>query len=272
MLVSSGKLNTPAITRGETRYWIGFIAITVSASMFADATYEGDLFAVAKVPYRVGREGRDEYGESLAPEQPDAQLQAYNFRLTATKGTAAYLQQNGLEVEVIFKVNENRPSVADQIVNGKIDLVINTPLGRDSFFDDRAVRRAAMMHEVPCITTLTGAAAAGSEPMAWRLLGEYLGEAYQVADDIRDVISDPALLGKPVGQDLLLGGECGRNGEQRREHGQCEAPEPGVWPGLTLCRPPPSSSSSRRKSGRSWPRTASSATDPRSRNPACVST
>jgi carbamoyl-phosphate synthase large subunit len=61
---------------------------------------------------------------------------------------------------VIYKVNEGRPNIADQIVNRKIDLVINTPLGRDSFFDDRAVRRAATMAQVPCITTLTGASAA----------------------------------------------------------------------------------------------------------------
>jgi carbamoyl-phosphate synthase large subunit len=53
-----------------------------------------------------------------------------------------------------------RPNIADEIVNRKIALVINTPLGRDSLFDDLAVRRAATLHEVPCITTLTGAAAA----------------------------------------------------------------------------------------------------------------
>ena len=62
--------------------------ITVSADIYIDATYEGDLIAAAKVPYRVGREGREEYQESLAPEQPDAQLQAYNFRLTATQDPA----------------------------------------------------------------------------------------------------------------------------------------------------------------------------------------
>ena len=80
--------------------------------------------------------------------------------LVATRGTAAYLRAHGLEVDVVYKVNEGRPNIADEIVNRKIDLVVNTPLGRESFFDDRAVRRAAMMHEVPCITTLTGAAAA----------------------------------------------------------------------------------------------------------------
>jgi carbamoyl-phosphate synthase large subunit len=68
----------------------------------------------------------------------------------------------------MYKVNEGRPHVADHLVNGDINLVINTPLGRDSFFDDRAVRRAATMAQVPCITTLTGASAAVSAIKALR--------------------------------------------------------------------------------------------------------
>jgi carbamoyl-phosphate synthase large subunit len=87
-------------------------------------------------------------------------LTELGFRLVATRGTAAYLRAYGLDVDVVYKVNEGRPNIADEIVNRKIDLIINTPLGRESFFDDRTVRRAAMMHQVPCITTLTGAAAA----------------------------------------------------------------------------------------------------------------
>ncbi len=93
------------------------------------------------------------------------------FKLVATRGTAAFLRAYGLDVEVVFKVNEGRPNVADEIVNNKVDLVVNTPLGRESFFDDRAVRRAAMMYEVPCITTLTGAAAAVSAIRAMREQG-----------------------------------------------------------------------------------------------------
>ena len=87
-------------------------------------------------------------------------LAALGFTLTATRGTAAFLRVHGIDVEVVYKVNEGRPNVADHIVNRTIDLVINTPLGRDSFFDDRSVRRAATMAQVPCITTLTGASAA----------------------------------------------------------------------------------------------------------------
>jgi geranylgeranyl diphosphate synthase type II len=53
--------------------------------------------------------------------------------------------------------------------------------------------------------TAAGAQAAGADPGPWRMLGKWLGEAYQVADDIRDVAADPAVLGKPVGRDLALG-------------------------------------------------------------------
>ncbi len=95
-------------------------------------------------------------------------LVALGFALSATRGTAAFLAAHGLPADVIYKVNEGRPNIADAVVNGRISLVINTPLGRASFFDDRALRRAAMMHGVPCITTLTGASAAVSAIRAMR--------------------------------------------------------------------------------------------------------
>jgi carbamoyl-phosphate synthase large subunit len=98
-------------------------------------------------------------------------LAGLGFRLIATRGTAAYLRAYGLDVDVVFKVNEGRPNIADEIVNRQVDLVVNTPLGRESFFDDRTVRRAAMMQGVPCITTLTGAAAAVSAIRAMRQEG-----------------------------------------------------------------------------------------------------
>jgi carbamoyl-phosphate synthase large subunit len=95
-------------------------------------------------------------------------LAQLGFTLRATRGTAAFLRVHGIEVEVVYKVNEGRPNVADHLVNGSIDLVVNTPLGKDSFFDERAVRRAATMSQVPCITTLTGASAAVSAIRALR--------------------------------------------------------------------------------------------------------
>jgi hypothetical protein len=62
--------------------------LTANARVFIDATYEGDLLALAGVPWRAGREGRDEYGEPLAPAEADGQLQAYNFRFIMTRNAA----------------------------------------------------------------------------------------------------------------------------------------------------------------------------------------
>ena len=95
-------------------------------------------------------------------------LAALGFKLVATRGTAAYLRAHGLDVDVAYKINEGRPHVGDRIYNEEIALVINTPMGRESFFDDRTVRRAAMMNSVPCITTLTGGAATVSAIRALR--------------------------------------------------------------------------------------------------------
>jgi carbamoyl-phosphate synthase large subunit len=102
------------------------------------------------------------------------------FSITATRGTAAYLRAHGIDASIVFKINEGRPHVGDEVVNKRISLIINTPLGRESFFDDRAVRRAAMLHGIPAITTLTGAsavvnaiAALRSEGLTVKSLQEY---------------------------------------------------------------------------------------------------
>jgi carbamoyl-phosphate synthase large subunit len=77
----------------------------------------------------------------------------------ATLGTAARLSEVGLKVETVFKVNEGRPNIVDHIKQGDVALVINTPLGRTSHFDEQAIRRAALQYNVPCVTTITGAQA-----------------------------------------------------------------------------------------------------------------
>ncbi len=107
-------------------------------------------------------------------------LAGLGFSLLATHGTAAYLRAHGLDIEPVYKVNEGRPHIADRLLSREIDLVVNTPLGRESFFDDRTLRRIATMLGVPCVTTLTGAAATVSairslrdEELGVRPLQEY---------------------------------------------------------------------------------------------------
>src|SRR6266404_2042294 len=86
-------------------------------------------------------------------------LTRLGFEIVATLGTASRLREVGLTVENVFKVNEGRPNIVDHIKSGEISLVINTPLGRVSHFDEQAIRRAALQYNVPCVTTMTGAQA-----------------------------------------------------------------------------------------------------------------
>jgi carbamoyl-phosphate synthase large subunit len=87
------------------------------------------------------------------------QLHELGFRLVATRGTERLLASAGIPCGFVYKVNEGRPNIADLVKSRQVDLIINTPLGRVSFYDERAIRRAAMQYSVPCITTMTGATA-----------------------------------------------------------------------------------------------------------------
>ena len=86
-------------------------------------------------------------------------LAKLGFSLVATHGTAIRLREVGLECADVFKVNEGRPNIADLIRQGEIDLIINTPLGKVSHYDEKAIRKAALQFNVPCVTTMTGAGA-----------------------------------------------------------------------------------------------------------------
>jgi len=87
-------------------------------------------------------------------------LAAAGLKIIATRGTASALTRAGIEIEEVYKVNEGRPNIVDLIKTGKVNLVINTPLGRESFYDEKSIRRAAVRYNVPCITTLSAARAA----------------------------------------------------------------------------------------------------------------
>ncbi|HEV2845297.1 MAG TPA: ATP-grasp domain-containing protein, partial [Thermoanaerobaculia bacterium] len=96
-------------------------------------------------------------------------LTELGFELVATSGTADYLRGQGLEVRTVRKVHDQeRPHVVDHLINGEIALVINTPLGRESFEDDGVIRRTALKYDIPCITTLSGAMAAAEGIAALR--------------------------------------------------------------------------------------------------------
>jgi len=84
------------------------------------------------------------------------------YDLVATRGTARFLRRNGVPCRDVYKVHEGRPNAVDMIENGEIQLIVNTPLGRRSEFDERAIRERAVALGVPVITTVAGALAAVS--------------------------------------------------------------------------------------------------------------
>jgi carbamoyl-phosphate synthase large subunit len=88
------------------------------------------------------------------------QFAEMGFHLVATHGTAIVLEQAGLQPERVHKVKEGRPNVVDLIKGDRIQLIINTPRGQDTFFDEKAIRRAAVLARIPTITTLAAARAA----------------------------------------------------------------------------------------------------------------
>ena len=83
-----------------------------------------------------------------------------NFNIIATKGTAEFFKKNDIECTSIFKVGEGRPNVVDEILNDNIQLVINTPIGSQSRYDEEAIGKNSVMKNVLTITTLSGAKAA----------------------------------------------------------------------------------------------------------------
>jgi carbamoyl-phosphate synthase large subunit len=116
-------------------------------------------------------------------------LHEMGFKVLATQKTARYLQDRGVPAERVFKVNEGRPNCADRIISGEVALLINTPLGKKSQYDDRAMRRAAISYKVPYITTLSAASAATDAILALR-------------SRVREVRSVQERVGTPLGAGL----------------------------------------------------------------------
>ena len=83
-----------------------------------------------------------------------------DYKIIATQGTASLLQENGINCQNIFKVGEGRPNIVDEIKNNMIQMIINTPLGAQSRYDEYEIGKAAIKHNIPVFTTIAGAQAA----------------------------------------------------------------------------------------------------------------
>jgi carbamoyl-phosphate synthase large subunit len=116
-------------------------------------------------------------------------FQEMGFRLFATRGTASYLRARGIPVSSVFKVHEGRPNCLDMIVNGDVQLLVNTPLGKHAQWDDYTLRQAALRQRIAYTTTLSAASAASdailslrSRPSTVRSLQEWQQDIFAVAE------------------------------------------------------------------------------------------
>ncbi|MEM1309573.1 MAG: carbamoyl-phosphate synthase large subunit, partial [Cyanobacteria bacterium P01_H01_bin.153] len=148
---------------------------------FGKAFAKAELGANQKLPLAgtvfVSMNDRDK--QAVVPVAKD--LAALGFKLIATSGTQRVLQQQGLTVDPVLKVHEGRPHVVDQIKNGQIQLIINTPLGDRAQQDDHEIRRTALAYKVPTITTIAAARATAAairslqtETLSVKALQDYL--------------------------------------------------------------------------------------------------
>jgi carbamoyl-phosphate synthase large subunit len=110
------------------------------------------------------------------------------FKLVATAGTADVIEGAGMACDRVYKVKEGRPNVVDLIKGDRIQLIVNTPQGPDPFFDEKAIRRAAVTARIPTITTLAAARAA-AEGIAALQRGEVNVKALQQLHAERETIS-----------------------------------------------------------------------------------
>jgi len=149
--------NTPAVLGPEMRSTGEVMGMDESFGMaFAKAQMAAGNGLPTQGTVFLSVNDRDK--ENLVPIAEE--LAELGFKLVGTRGTATYLSEAGLCVASVYKINEGRPNGVDHIINGEIDLVINTPLGGSSFSDEHLLRQASIAHGVPMLTTLSGAKAA----------------------------------------------------------------------------------------------------------------
>ncbi len=156
------------------------------ADTFGLAFYKAEEAAGSRLPV----EGRVllTVAERDKEDLPDIanRLIRLGFSIIATEGTAGLLRDSGIPVQSVRKLHEGRPNIADAIKNREINLVINTPAGQASMYDDSYIRKTAIQYKVPYITTMAAAQASveGIEAVrAQKLSPKALQEYYRLSSE-----------------------------------------------------------------------------------------
>jgi carbamoyl-phosphate synthase large subunit len=117
--------------------------------------------------------------------EPARLFRELGFKIFSTDGTRRFLSGNGIESEHIHKIGHGRPHIVDAIMNGEINLIINTPSGKESQEDDSYIRKAAIRYKIPYITTAAAAMAAAKGIMARRKGHERVKSLQEYHADIK---------------------------------------------------------------------------------------
>jgi carbamoyl-phosphate synthase large subunit len=129
------------------------------AESFGAAFYKAQEAAGSKLPFEgnVVLTVENNAKEALLPVAK--KIEKLGFKILATAGTSSFLEENGVKTEVIKKLHEGRPNLADAIKNGDVNLIINTPVGKSSKYDDSYIRMMAIQQKIPYITSMAAASA-----------------------------------------------------------------------------------------------------------------
>jgi carbamoyl-phosphate synthase large subunit len=149
---------------------------------FGTAYAKAELAAGQHLPLKgtvfVSMSDRDK--NAVVPVVKD--LIGLGFHIIATEGTRRVLIEQGLAVDLVFKLHEGRPNIVDWIKNGQIQLIMNIPTGEEARADGRTIRRTALTYKIPIVTTMAGAKATTaaiqslqSQTLSVKALQEYLG-------------------------------------------------------------------------------------------------
>jgi carbamoyl-phosphate synthase large subunit len=130
------------------------------ADSFPLAFHKGQIAAGFSPPLEGGALITVASGDKSKVLPAAVQLAEMGFKILATEGTMAYLKENGVDCIHVKKLHEGRPHIIDAITNGEIQMIINTPVGKESVYDDSYIRKAAIKYKIPYFTTTAAGRAA----------------------------------------------------------------------------------------------------------------
>ena len=167
--IIAGRKASTSVHTSLIRQWMGQLEIL-----------KAELLRAGKAGIDV-KNLRDEVQKTLFGIEPDKDKPEVaevardfadaGFKILSSKGTGKLIQEAGIDVEIVNKLSEGRPNILDLITNGKIDIIINTPVGHERMVDDSYLRKAAIKKKIAYFTTMAAAKAAASGVKSTKLYG-----------------------------------------------------------------------------------------------------